>query len=181
MELYIMDNYDPHIHRTQGIVPIVFRNFYGQDVSLEKLPAGKPKIRESLGFDFNISHADKMMICGVTRHGMIGVDIEKVTNIDVSIASEFLTHEERHFLMRNGNGNVDDFFRLWTLKEAFVKAIGTGITDDLKAIQFDESVLHQASFSLKEWHFRTLMLGNYRVSICTSEPQDELRFIPLAL
>ncbi|WP_223204289.1 4'-phosphopantetheinyl transferase family protein [Alicyclobacillus suci] len=181
MELYIMDNYDPHIHQTQGIVPIVFRNFYGQDVSLEKLPAGKPKIREPIGFDFNVSHADKMMICGVTRHGVIGVDIEKVTNIDVSIATEFLTHEEWHFLMRNGNGNVDDFFRMWTLKEAFVKAIGTGITDDLKAIQFDESVLHQSSFSLKEWYFCTMMLGDYRLSICTSEPQGELRFIPLAL
>ena len=83
---------------------------------------GKPDIMGMKG-GFNISHADDWAVCAYSTQGDIGVDIEKRTPIDIREYKDVLTTDE--FASLNRDSDVD-FFRLWTLKEAIIKADGRG-------------------------------------------------------
>ena len=84
---------------------------------------GKPTIMGMKG-EFNISHAGAWAVCAYNPLGDIGVDIEKRVPIDIHDYKAMLTADEFTALMQN-NSNVD-FFRLWSLKEAIIKADGRG-------------------------------------------------------
>lgn len=84
---------------------------------------GKPAVMGMKG-GFNISHAGVWAVCAYNPLGDIGVDIEKRVPIDIHDYKEVLTTDEFSALMQN-NSNVD-FFRLWSLKEAIIKADGRG-------------------------------------------------------
>ncbi|KAJ2848513.1 hypothetical protein IWW36_003256 [Coemansia brasiliensis] len=83
--------------------------------------------------DFNISHDGNWVIAGYITNGIIGVDIAKVacpSNMtDMDYIKEFLSPEEMDYLMNSSTQKLLDFYRIWTSKEAYVKAIGTGIAE----------------------------------------------------
>ncbi|MGL5388517.1 MAG: 4'-phosphopantetheinyl transferase family protein [Enterobacterales bacterium] len=85
---------------------------------------GKPTIMGMKG-EFNISHAGVWAVCAYNPLGDIGVDIEKRVPIDIHDYQDVLTPEE--FTQLAQGGNVD-FFRLWSLKEAIIKADGRGFS-----------------------------------------------------
>lgn len=90
---------------------------------------------------FNVSHAENLVCVAVSFDGEIGVDIETRQDIDVlSIAAQFF-HPDEYQQIRNANQHEQErlFYRLWTLKEAFFKALGTGITAGLEKINIDLS------------------------------------------
>lgn len=86
---------------------------------------GKPTVIGMKG-GFNISHAGAWAVCAYNPQGGIGVDIEKRVPIDIHDYEEILTADEFSALEQNNN-NVD-FFRLWSLKEAIIKADGRGFS-----------------------------------------------------
>lgn len=73
---------------------------------------------------FNISHAGDWVICGYNTEGDIGVDIEKIVPVNFSDYREVLTASE---YQRTQHDKTFNFFQLWTLKEAIMKADGRGI------------------------------------------------------
>lgn len=94
---------------------------------------GKPYLaspRENALF-FSVSHSKARAIYGITRSGRVGVDIEYSAK-DVSgpdIAGLFFTDEENAVLKRTPQECKRElFFRYWTLKEAFLKGVGTGLS-----------------------------------------------------
>jgi len=99
---------------------------------------GKPFLDEpfaSSGVYFNVSHSKDLVVIAVAFDRQIGVDVEFVRAIsDVdAIARRCFTDFERELL----NGELDlktsNFFRCWTRKEAFVKAIGKGLSVPLNS------------------------------------------------
>lgn len=102
---------------------------------------GKPLLRDEV-IHFNLSHSGRMVIYGISCGRKIGVDIERTrTDFDCEqLAEKFLSDREcamlqtlPHELRHHG------FFNCWTRKEAFIKAIGQGVSFPLK--QFDVSLL----------------------------------------
>jgi 4'-phosphopantetheinyl transferase len=91
---------------------------------------GKPYISHP-SLRFNLSHADDIAILGVTRNRAIGVDIEH-------IRADFATDEiaNRHFSKTEvrtlralaAEERCSAFFRCWTRKEAYIKALGEGLS-----------------------------------------------------
>jgi len=82
---------------------------------------------------FNVSHSGSHGLIAVASHGRLGVDIEeRISRDDLST----LTHavlgpsEEREFLLLCGIRRIHFFFRMWTLKEALIKALGVGFSQD---------------------------------------------------
>ncbi|MGC1390854.1 MAG: 4'-phosphopantetheinyl transferase superfamily protein [Bacteroidales bacterium] len=90
----------------------------------------KPFIRSAVfkEIKFNMSFSDDLMIVGLCRQKEIGVDIERIQEIHDSekIAGENFSLPELKYL----HGNIEKtvaFLKIWTRKEAFIKAKGKGI------------------------------------------------------
>ena len=93
------------------------------------------------GLSFNIAHSQQIGIFAFTRNREIGVDIECIRDIaDMDGIAETNFHRnERASLQAMPPGERKAaFFRCWTRKEAFIKAIGQGLSHPLD--QFDVSV-----------------------------------------
>ncbi|PZF71400.1 4'-phosphopantetheinyl transferase family protein [Taibaiella soli] len=81
-------------------------------------------------FDFNIAHSGEISVCAATKKGRIGVDIEKVQDVDVEEFKDFFTQQEWEQIT-GGRNELNNFYRFWTRKESLLKAIGKGIYADL--------------------------------------------------
>ena len=97
---------------------------------------GKPFLPEYPAVRFNLSHSGNRALVAVARDGEIGVDIEEVRDgvRIVELAQRFLAPDEAAHLARLGPPeDTDMFFRYWTCKEAFVKALGRGFDLSLRS------------------------------------------------
>jgi 4'-phosphopantetheinyl transferase len=90
---------------------------------------------------FNLSHTEGMAgLAGCRGAGRaIGFDLEAAARtVDLAVADRFFAPPETAWLgAQAAPARPEGFLRLWTLKEAFIKATGKGLTQDLKALSFD--------------------------------------------
>ena len=95
---------------------------------LGKNEYGKPMIH-NLDIHFNISHSGEWAICAIDNNE-IGVDIESHRPIDIKIADRFFSEKEILFINRckNEDERYEVFFKIWTLKESYIKSIGKGFS-----------------------------------------------------
>lgn len=83
---------------------------------------------------FNLSHTSSLIACGVTVDSPIGVDVEEkqrtMKNSILSFAKRYFSLEEVEFLsaISDPEAQRHEFIKLWTLKEAYVKALGRGFS-----------------------------------------------------
>uniref|UniRef100_A0A059PZ17 holo-[acyl-carrier-protein] synthase n=1 Tax=Saccharum hybrid cultivar R570 TaxID=131158 RepID=A0A059PZ17_9POAL len=102
---------------------------------------GKPEIlwrsddsRMERPLHFNISHTSSLIACGITMDTPIGIDIEdkkrKTAKNILSLARRYFTPSENDYLTKipDPDGQQKEFIKLWTLKEAYVKALGRGFS-----------------------------------------------------
>ncbi|MDO5444512.1 MAG: 4'-phosphopantetheinyl transferase superfamily protein [Eubacteriales bacterium] len=121
---------------------------------------GKPYIPD-IGLNFNISDSGDMLLIAVSSNE-IGADIEiinKDTDID-GIARRFFLREEADYLKSVSDPDLraSEFTRIWTIKEAYLKCLGTGLSGDLtsvSALNLPESYL-----------FQTERDGDYYYTVC---------------
>ncbi len=135
---------------------------YGiENVSLENRENGSPFL---VGSDLfvSISHCEDIVVCAVDEKP-IGIDIELIKPINLSVAKRVCVEEEAFYLFGKTPLQADycyceneeilgRFFEIWTAKEAYFKKCGTGITD-FKTVNI---------LSLKRELFT---IGNYYVQI----------------
>lgn len=91
---------------------------------------------------FNISHTDGMVAIAITRIGPIGVDVEPLSReaIENGVAQEVLSEVEYlDYMQQRDSAKHARFLQYWTLKEAYVKATGRGMTAGLKNHAFNLS------------------------------------------
>lgn len=91
----------------------------------------KPGIANNKHLHFNISHSQNIALFAFTDKFNVGVDVEFVNpNIEVKdIASKFFsTNEIRKLLLLPEEQQTLGFFNCWTRKEAFIKAVGEGLS-----------------------------------------------------
>lgn len=92
---------------------------------------GRPSVD---GVAFNLSHTGDQALLSVTDHLILGVDIETVAPIDMAVArGHFAAAELRVLLTLPDAERVAAFYRCWTRKEAYLKAVGTGLSTDLSS------------------------------------------------
>lgn len=105
---------------------------------------GKPFLPN--GKYFNISHSGDYTVL-VTSDSLIGVDIEKHEFIDfLQIAPSCFTLNEIDYLV-NSHNKTFAFYELWTLKESYIKYLGTGFSLEPKS--FSMSILGSTSAIIK--------------------------------
>jgi 4'-phosphopantetheinyl transferase len=99
---------------------------------------GKPALARAAqsaagGLRFSVAHCDELLLVAVTRIGDIGVDVERIREIErwARVADRVFGPVDRAALGReiaNGNDPSAVFFRFWCRGEAELKAIGCGIS-----------------------------------------------------
>jgi 4'-phosphopantetheinyl transferase len=96
---------------------------------------GKPRLAGRPDLDFSISHSGGLALIAVARGRRVGVDVERVRRrTDVlAIARGSLSARERHAIECPGTDEArrEAFFRCWTRKEAYLKAVGVGLAGGL--------------------------------------------------
>jgi 4'-phosphopantetheinyl transferase len=101
---------------------------------------GKPYIaNQSSKLKFNISHSNKTVVVGVSERNELGVDVEELDRkIDFNSMSKkvFSTSEYCHFISSKKEDQPEIFYRFWTLKEAYAKALGKGVSIPFKDLSF---------------------------------------------
>ena len=101
---------------------------------------GKPELcPEQANCSFSISHADGFSVVAIAPNTTVGVDAEKIDKERLKhLPLECLSSNERDRLnARPRDDRHYDFFRLWTLKEAYTKALGEGMSRDFGELEFN--------------------------------------------
>jgi 4'-phosphopantetheinyl transferase len=102
---------------------------------------GKPAVASEYSppLEFNLSHTRGLVVCGVSRLGPVGVDVEELSRPmrEVDFARRFFAPSEAAALESAADAERHElFFRFWTLKEAWLKAVGLGLSFPLERFAF---------------------------------------------
>lgn len=117
-----------------------------QDISFIYGAQGKPFLQNNpLQLQFNVSHSDDMAVIAVTIESEIGVDIEKIEpGFKEGVASRFFSVDENTELkLLSGDAQVAAFYRIWSKKEALIKALGEGLFAPLDKFTVSASLLNE--------------------------------------
>lgn len=135
---------------------------------------GKPHLKGFDKFHFNISHSDKWVVCAISDK-TVGIDVEKIKDLDIKIADRFFSEEEIEDLYKKEEcERLDYFFDLWTLKESYIKADGRGLNISLNSFLFkikNDKIIFNTQNKLKNCFFKRYKIDkNYKLSVCSLTP-----------
>jgi 4'-phosphopantetheinyl transferase len=130
-------------------------------------PYGKPRIAGAAGPNFSLSHCDGMVACALSGQMEIGIDLESIARpVPVDVLDRYLAAEERAWLVERPQPlQAIEALRLWTLKEAYVKASGLGLSQRLDTFAFSFCPLrvtfHDPALGAPEdWWFEQRLIGS---------------------
>lgn len=152
-----------------------FGVIYSEDTQLSHGKMGKPYLADRPDVRFNLSHADGIAACVVSDREC-GIDCEKIRQFRPNVVKRAFSHKEKLMLDEAPPEEKDTlFFRLWTLKESYVKAIGTGISFPLEKAEFSFDG-GRISCSLPDCSFRQFIVGDgkFVVSVCCLDLNHQL-------
>jgi 4'-phosphopantetheinyl transferase len=113
-----------------------YLNQSAETIKLAKTAYGKPYLVDYPQINFNLSHTGDVMLVAISAIGAVGVDVEqtKLQRKDFSGLVEkcFAKVEKAHWYSLPVAEQEAEFYRYWTRKEAFVKAIGRGLAIGLE-------------------------------------------------
>ncbi|KAM6933689.1 L-aminoadipate-semialdehyde dehydrogenase-phosphopantetheinyl transferase [Xenentodon cancila] len=166
------------------------------EIKLGRSPRGKPFLAAPLkvssdsdqSWGFNLSHQGDYTVLAAEQGVEVGVDVMKTTMPGSSSVPEFFRIMTRQFtayewrIIQSAGSEQEQlaaFYRHWTLKESFIKAIGTGLGFNLQRAEFHlpseplakDQVLRQTRMYLDEereenWIFEESLLdANHHVAV----------------
>ena len=124
---------------------------------------GKPYLDGCPSLHFNLSHCKGLAVCLLSAYPC-GVDAEAKRPLREKVVKRVCAQYERTALAAAEDKDLF-FTRLWTLKESYVKAIGTGISYPMKEVSFElQGGAIRCSKTGAE--FRQMLYQGFAVSVC---------------
>lgn len=161
-------------------------NLSSDDIIFSYGEKGKPMLKDSTNKFFNISHSGDWVICAISDKE-VGIDIEKIKEARLNVANRYFTASEIKSLNSlEAQEQNELFFTFWTVKESYLKYLGTGLTKALNS--FDVSIsnnvvtVNESKFS-KSLHFTSITLDtNHKTMLCSSYQTDNetLKYVNLS-
>ena len=102
-------------------------------------PHGRPEIADPpTPLHFNLAHSAGLVVCALARGREVGVDVEDLERppLDSRMVPRYCAPAEAADIEAQGAAWRDRFLTYWTLKEAYLKARGLGISVPLREISF---------------------------------------------
>ncbi len=151
---------------------------------------GKPYFPGYPHIHFNLSHSGNWAMA-VFANVETGCDIEKMQEADLELAEKFFAPKEYAYIAgQQGKKKQDEaFFRIWTLKESYIKAVGAGLS--LALDSFEVNILQKGEIRMKrkdggegsfleEFDFRQYRFGEYCAAVCFQKGFRKQRPVALA-
>lgn len=159
-----------------------------QELEFVRNQQGKPQLSERFAdnrLEFNLAHSHGRAVLAVTSGAPTGVDIEMLRyGTDyMGLAKRFFSDDEQQALLElSGEQQRRAFFACWTRKEAFVKAVGTGIGYGLDKFtvpvspEIKTAEIKCTKFG-QHWRFYDLPVGeDFYAAVVTDGAETELRY-----
>ena len=110
------------------------REEYGINVNplFEYNEHGKPSIVGHPEIFFNMSHCKYAVVCAISDKP-VGIDVESIREYKEGLVN-YTMNDEEILEIESAENPASAFIRLWTMKEATMKLIGTGISNDMKTV-----------------------------------------------
>ena len=171
-------NKDKRLSLAAGLLLVkALRDMGTEDYSVVYGKNGKPYLKDK-DIYFNLSHSEEAVMCAVSPCE-IGCDTEKVTEIDLEIAKRFFYNKEYEMIIsgRTDAEQQDMFFRLWTLKESFMKATGLGMELPLDSFGIEitaDGISVRQNIGKEKYYFKEYNLNDgYKYAVCSLLPHFE--------
>ena len=153
-----------------------------ESVEFEILEFGKPRIwrgpaSSAPAIDFNLSHTRSTALIGITVDNEIGVDVEDIDRslnpVELAVAV-FSADETASVVLSAPADRLVRFLEIWTMKEAWLKMLGSGLVDNLKSYSIlDPSALPPL---LRPTHIIAVDPGsNLKAALCVRKPIQRVR------
>lgn len=131
----------------------------------------KPYFIDHPMIQFNQSHSGTYAICAFSKSA-VGCDVEKMSRCDLAVARRFFFAGEYESILarKTPDEQKTQFFRLWTMKESFMKATGLGLSLGLKNFEIfpDGDVISvKQTVDSRKWHFHEYSFDDeYACTVC---------------
>jgi 4'-phosphopantetheinyl transferase len=158
------------------------------ELTLTASDYGKPRLSgtvENRDLVFNVSHAGNVALLAISRDTALGVDVEPVRerrDLD-GLARTCLDREElARWRECPQERSLSEFIRLWVCKEAFVKAVGQGISLGLNQVGIRPDFtgferLPKPYSPVEQWRLTEWTHGNYYAALVFSGVGREIRIL----
>ena len=161
------------------------------DLSFSYNGQGKPQLaqaqRENLSF--NLAHSGGLAIYAFARGAAVGIDLEAIDPARqiAGVAQRFFTPTEWQAMAQlDADAQIEAFYRIWTQKEAYVKALGDGLLAQID--QFDVAVGSNTKLGLQNhrgdarqverWNFiAPAGINGYAAALATDGPCQQLSYM----
>jgi 4'-phosphopantetheinyl transferase len=120
---------------------------------------------------FNISHSGKYVVCGISINSKIGVDIEEMEPVLIAdFENQFSAMEWKEI---KKDDTTATFYKYWTQKESFLKAIGLGVNAELKNINFVDGKINWED---QNWYVKQIYIDEgYVCHLASNHPSIEIK------
>ncbi len=124
---------------------------------------------------FNLSHSSNMAVYAFTLNHPIGIDIEKVqSEYNQAVADRFFsTQENEQLLQFSAHERIAGFYRIWSRKEAIIKAIGKGLSLPLTSFTVSAKDITEVIILDNRDHWTLIPLQirtGYQSAVATNQP-----------
>jgi 4'-phosphopantetheinyl transferase len=162
-----------------------FAGLGNTDIHFNIAEKGKPHLKDFPGIHFNITHSGDMVACAASCLE-IGIDIELFRKVNFRVAERFFSPPEiGDLLALDEAARMDYFFTLWTIKESFLKAIGSGLTRNLNSftvVRAKDGFILDGDELSRSYFLKTFQLpGQYHLAVCSKEQAfpDEVQIVSI--
>lgn len=172
MTVYIYKKQKKHSRSdTDKYIQISLEKYFNTSevFNIKRTPLGKPYI-DGKSIFLGVTHTDDTLLIAVSENCSFGIDAEaseRHIERPRKLAEKYFSQSEFDYISKN-NYSGKSFLEIWTKKEAYVKYLGTGLSDISK---FD-------TFSL-DGFFTRAEYNNLIINIYTKEAQDNIGVIPV--
>lgn len=141
---------------------------------------GKPALTLETDVQFNLAHSGECALVAITHGLPIGVDVEQIRDdFDaLALAARFFAPREIELLRTS----PERFFEIWTRKEAWLKAIGQGVSFPLGQCDVTEAQVRFENAPLeiqaRDWWVKTFTpISGYMAAVATCVPNITVRYM----
>jgi phosphopantetheinyl transferase len=137
---------------SSNLIPKLLADWSGFSESLFVLNKDEKKKPFFLNSDLkdvaiSISHTTNWLSCALYKDDIVGIDIERNDRkVNLKLADRYFAKDEIDYLYGKTINPQEAFIRLWTLKEAYGKALGVGINQSVLATSFLSLLLQKDDF-----------------------------------
>lgn len=164
--------------RSLGAGMIINKILYENNVDVNSIHYGSNGKPYADNIFFNVAHSGKFAF-GISSDKEIGCDVEIIKNAHLDIAKRVFTESEYNYISKSENSS-NTFYKLWTIKESYIKLSGEGLRTPLNSFEInisDNDISITENNIAKDCFVTQFEFDNHSFAICSYEqPPRKIEF-----